>query len=76
MRSPLAFPASFKCPVRIYYGSQEILFSRSSQKLADQAKKHNLDVEGIGVPGDHFSSVDAAMQQAIAFFRSQERRGK
>jgi dienelactone hydrolase len=74
MRSPLAFPASFKCPVRIYYGSQEILFIRSSQKLAKQAKKHNLDVETVSVPGDHMSSVDAAMQQAIAFFRSQERR--
>ena len=33
MRSPLAFPASFKCPVRIYYGSQEILFSRSSRPI-------------------------------------------
>ncbi len=76
MRSPLAFPASFKCPVRIYYGSQEILFSGSSQKLAEQAKKHNLDVEAVSVPGDHLSSVDAAMQQAIAFFRSQDRRGK
>jgi dipeptidyl aminopeptidase/acylaminoacyl peptidase len=76
MRSPLAFPASFKCPVRIYYGSQEILFSRSSQKLAEQAKKHNLDVEAVSVPGDHMSSVDAAMQQAIAFFRSQDRRAK
>jgi dienelactone hydrolase len=71
MRSPLAFPASFKCPVRIYYGSQEILFGRSSQKLAEQAKKHNLDVEAVSVPGDHMSSVDPAMQQAIAFFRSQ-----
>jgi dienelactone hydrolase len=76
MRSPLAFPASFKCPVRIYYGSQEFLFRRSSQKLAEQAKKHNLDVEAISVPGDHLSSVDAAMKQAVAFFRSQEHRAK
>jgi dienelactone hydrolase len=74
MRSPLAFPASFKCPVRVYYGSQEFLFSRSSQKLAEMAKKHNLDVEAVSVPGDHLSSVDEAMQQAIVFFRSQNAR--
>jgi dipeptidyl aminopeptidase/acylaminoacyl peptidase len=76
MRSPLAFPASFKCPVRVYYGSEEILFSRTSQKLAELAKQNNLDVEAFSVPGDHLSSVDGAMRQAIAFFQKQEREAK
>ncbi len=71
MRSPLAFPASFKCPVRVYYGSQELLFRASSQKLAELAKIHNLDVEATSVPGDHFSSTPAAMQQSIGFFQRQ-----
>jgi dienelactone hydrolase len=69
MRSPLAFPRSFKCPVRIYYGSQEILFSASSQKTAKLAKAAGLDVEAVSVPGDHFSSVDSGMRQCIAFFK-------
>ena len=69
MRSPLAFPASFKCPVRVYYGGQEILFIASSQKLAKLARSHNLDVEAISVPGDHLSSTPGAIQQAIVFFK-------
>jgi len=69
MRSPLAFPRSFKCPVRIYYGSQEFLFASSSQKTALLAKAANLDVEAVSVQGDHFTSVDPAMKQCIQFFQ-------
>jgi dienelactone hydrolase len=69
MRSPLAFPRSFKCPVRLYYGSAEIGFAASSQKTAEKARAAGLDVEAVSVPGDHFSSVDAAMRQTIAFFQ-------
>jgi dienelactone hydrolase len=70
LRSPLAYPRSFKCPVRMFYGSQEFLFSSSSQKTAQLAKAANLDVEAVQVPGDHFSAVDPAMQQAILFFKT------
>ena len=69
MRSPLAFPRSFRCPVRIYYGEQEFFFASSSQKLAQLAKKAGRDVESVSVPGDHMSMVDPAMRQAIAFFQ-------
>jgi dienelactone hydrolase len=69
MRSPLAFPRSFKCPVRIYYGSQEFFFASSSQKLAKLAKAAGSDAEAISVPGDHLSMVEPAMRQAIAFFQ-------
>lgn len=68
LRSPMAFPRSFQCPVRVYYGEQEIFFSSASQKLAQLAKKAGRDVEAISVPGDHGSMVDPAMHQAIAFF--------
>jgi dienelactone hydrolase len=71
LRSPLAFARSFKCPVRLYYGSQEFLFASSSQKTAQLAKAANLDVEAVSVPGDHFSSVDPAMRQCIRFFQQQ-----
>ncbi|HTU93466.1 MAG TPA: alpha/beta fold hydrolase [Gemmataceae bacterium] len=69
MRSPLAFPRSFKCPLRIYYGSQEFFFAASSQTLAQLAKAAGLDVEALSVPGDHLSMVEPAMQKAIAFFQ-------
>jgi dienelactone hydrolase len=69
MRSPLAFPKSFKCPVRAYYGSEEFGFEASSKKLAELAKAAGKDVEAISVPGEHMTAVAPAMQQAIAFFR-------
>src|SRR6266436_3465367 len=69
MRSPLAFARSFKCPTRIYYGSDEFLFSSSSKKTAQLAKAAGLDVEAISVDGDHFTSVDEAMPLCIRFFQ-------
>jgi dienelactone hydrolase len=69
MRSPLAFPRSFQCPIRLYYGDQEFFFSSSTQKLAQLARKANRDVEAISVPGDHLSSVIPAMRQCISFFQ-------
>lgn len=69
MRSPLAFPGSFKCPTRLYFGSDEEIFRASSQLTAILAKKKNLDVEALQIPGDHMSSVEPAMQQCIEFFR-------
>jgi dienelactone hydrolase len=69
MRSPLAFPSSFKCPTRLYFGSQEEIFKASSNLTAVLARKKNLDVEAVEVPGDHMSSVEPAMRQAMEFFR-------
>jgi dipeptidyl aminopeptidase/acylaminoacyl peptidase len=69
MRSPVAFAGSFKCPVRLYYGTAEIFFNAPSQRTANLAKEHGLDVEAVTVPGDHFSSVSAAMAQSIEFFK-------
>lgn len=69
MRSPLAFPASFKCPVRLYFGSQEATLKASNEKIAELAKKKNLDVQAIEVPGDHLTAVGPAMQQCIDFFQ-------
>jgi dienelactone hydrolase/DNA-directed RNA polymerase subunit RPC12/RpoP len=69
MRSPLAYPRSFKCPVRLYYGNEEFFFSLSTPKLAQAATAANLDVQAVQVPGDHMTAVEPAMRQAVAFFR-------
>jgi dienelactone hydrolase len=69
MRSPLAFPKSFKCPVRVYFGDEEFLFAGSSRLLAKKATAAGSDVQAVEVPGDHETAVGPAMQQAIAFFR-------
>ena len=69
LRSPVAYAGSFKCPTRLYYGTAEIGFEPSSQRTAMLAKGKGLDVEAMSVPGDHQTSVPAAIRQAIAFFR-------
>jgi dipeptidyl aminopeptidase/acylaminoacyl peptidase len=73
MRSPLAFPKSFKCPARLYWGEDEdVLFDLSTPRLAEKAQAAGLDVQAIQVPGNHFRSVDPAMRQAITFFQQQK----
>jgi dipeptidyl aminopeptidase/acylaminoacyl peptidase len=69
MRSPVAYPSSFKCPVRLYYGTLELPFRASSERTAMLAKQHGLDVEAVSVPGEHFTEVPAAMRQSIDFFK-------
>ena len=69
MRSPLAFPKSFKCPARLYWGDEEFGFKFSTQKLAEKARAAGLDVQAVEVPGAHDTSVAPAMSQAVAFFK-------
>ena len=69
MRSSLAFPRSFKCPVRLYFGSDEFFFRMSSQETARQAKSAGLNVEAVSVAGDHFSAVAEELRRCIAFFK-------
>jgi dienelactone hydrolase len=71
MRSPLAFAESFKCPVRIYFGSEEPIFAEASRDTASRARAAGLDAESRAVPGDHFTAVPKEISLAIAFFRAQ-----
>ena len=70
MRSPLYFATSFKCPARLFHGTNESLFPEETQKTASRAKAIGLDVEHLIVPGNHFTSVTPATTQTIEFFRS------
>lgn len=73
MRSPLAFAASFKCPVRMYYGSNEPHFHLSTQRTVEIAREHKLDVAAQRITGDHDSAVPEAMRRSIEFFRTADR---
>jgi formylglycine-generating enzyme required for sulfatase activity len=69
MRSPIAYAGSFKCPLRLFYGTAEANFFRvMSQRTVALAKGRGLDVEAREVEGDHGSHVQRAMMQSIAFF--------
>jgi dipeptidyl aminopeptidase/acylaminoacyl peptidase len=69
MRSPLAFARSFKCPVRIYYATQDH-FVLTSERTAVVAKEWKLDVEAVRLEGDHGSIVPDAIKRSIRFFQS------
>ncbi len=69
LRSARVYAASFKCPVRIYYGSDETHFALSSQPTAKLAREHGLDVQAIAVDCGHNSALEAEIQMAIDFFR-------
>jgi hypothetical protein len=68
VRSPLAYAKSFKCPARLYYGTKEKHFEKTTQRTAAVAKEKGLDVVAAAVEGDHMSAVPAAMKLSIAFF--------
>ena len=68
LRSPLAYAGSFKCPVRIYYATQDH-FVRTSQRTAEVARERGLDVEAVRMDGDHGSIVPLAVRQSIPFFQ-------
>jgi dipeptidyl aminopeptidase/acylaminoacyl peptidase len=70
MRSPISYPASFKSPTRIYYGSQEGFFRDTTKRLVELARAAGRDVEMKEFPGDHFSAVPAEIAEAIAFFKA------
>jgi dipeptidyl aminopeptidase/acylaminoacyl peptidase len=68
LRSARVYAASFKCPVRIYYGADETHFALSSKPTAELAQAHHLNVQAIAVDGGHNSALPAEMEQAIQFF--------
>jgi hypothetical protein len=69
LRSARAYAASFKCPARLFYGTEEKHFALSTQPTASLAREHGLDVQAIAVEGGHTSAEDAEMRMAIDFFR-------
>ncbi len=69
VRSPLAYATSFKCPARLFYGTQEPEWHLTSQRTAALARAHGLDVQAIQVSGDHESSVLPGIKQSILFFQ-------
>jgi dipeptidyl aminopeptidase/acylaminoacyl peptidase len=70
LRSPLAYAGSFKCPVRIYYATQDH-FVLTSQRTAALAKEQGLDVEAVQIEGDHGTAVPPAIKLSIPFFQRQ-----
>jgi len=68
-RSPLSYAASFKCPVRIYYGTDEDYYAFIAPRTAEIAREHGVDAQAIGVKGGHESDFAQSVKLAIDFFQ-------
>ncbi|MCI0455811.1 MAG: SUMF1/EgtB/PvdO family nonheme iron enzyme [Gemmataceae bacterium] len=70
VRSPMAYASSFKCPLRLYHGTESADFFRlMSLHTAALAKRRGIDIEAVEVEGNHATHVPRAMMQSIAFFQ-------
>jgi acetyl esterase/lipase len=69
LRSATAYAGSFKCPARLYYGTEEINIHLMSQRTAALARERGLDVEALQIKGNHGTCVPEAIKQSIAFFQ-------
>jgi dipeptidyl aminopeptidase/acylaminoacyl peptidase len=70
LRSPVVFATHFRCPVRLYFGEEEIWLQPSTQRTAILARKAGLNVEAIEVEGGHETANPEVIRQCIEFFRS------
>jgi formylglycine-generating enzyme required for sulfatase activity len=68
LRSPMAFLTSFKCPLRLYYGTKEFGLQMPSQRASAVAQRHDLDVKAVELEGDHGTAISRAIKRSIAFF--------
>ncbi len=69
MRSALAWTESLKCPIRLFYGTQETYFAIATPAMATAAKAHGLDAEAVAVEGDHGSNADKSLALTLQFFQ-------
>lgn len=70
LRSAIVYAGSFKCPVRMYYGTEEADFAEMmTQRTAALAKSRGLDVEALDIDGTHASHVRFSIPRSVLFFR-------
>ena len=69
IRSPLAWAENVKCPIRLYYGTEEDYFAIATPAMASAAKAKGIDAEALAVKGDHGSIGDTSIALALAFFQ-------
>lgn len=68
MRSAVCFAGSFKCPTRIFHGTEEKRLAGPSRMTADRARAAGLNVEATAIPGDHFSALPEEIRRSMLFF--------
>ncbi len=70
LRSPVAFASHFRCPVRLYFGDEELWLQSSTRRTVGLARRAGLDVKDVEVEGGHDTANPAVIKACLAFFRS------
>ncbi|HWK64102.1 MAG TPA: alpha/beta fold hydrolase [Rhizobiaceae bacterium] len=68
MRSAVCYATSFKCPTLIQYSSAPARSAPAVDLTADRARSAGLEVESVGVPGDHFTAIPEQIRRSLAYF--------
>lgn len=70
MRSPICYAHSFKCPMKVMHGTEEVHFDTRVGLLAKRAIAGGVKMEVATVQGNHTSALPAEILQSIQFFKS------
>jgi dipeptidyl aminopeptidase/acylaminoacyl peptidase len=70
MRSPVCYAHSFKCPMRVTHGVEEIHFVTRLALLSKRAVAGGVKMEVATVPGGHTTALPAEIEQSVQFFKS------
>ena len=70
VRSPLAWPNSFKCPARLYVGEDEFPLTWHTHELGKKARAAGRDVVVEELPGNHDTVIGPAVGRMVGFFQS------
>jgi len=69
MRSAICYAHSFKCPMKVMQGTEEVHFSPRIGLLAKRATAGGVKMEVATLPGGHTTALPAEIQQSIQFFK-------
>jgi dipeptidyl aminopeptidase/acylaminoacyl peptidase len=75
MRSAVCFATSFKCPVRLWHGTEETRAVEPARLTVERARAAGLDVATAALPGAHSTALPGEIARAIAFFSGNGRAG-
>jgi len=68
-RQPMQFAASVKCPLTLVVGDKDMALAAGNQAMEAISKQAGKKVQLLKVPGDHFTSLDPAIDKAIEIFK-------
>lgn len=70
MRSPVCYAHSFKCPMKVMHGSEEVHFVTRVGVLSRRAREAHVNMDVDVLPGGHFSALPAEIERSLQFFKS------